>query len=107
MRQGITACVRCGRCFDPGLCPECSGTRFLPKARDLPKVHDLRVNPGDLPDNNLRDVLVFSKTRHGCKCHTGYYQPHFGEWKRVENGDSVTIPNVIGWQELPTWEGMP
>jgi hypothetical protein len=73
---------------------------------DLPEVHDLRVNPADLPDNNLRDVLVFSKTRQGCKCHTGYYQPHYGEWKRVENGDSVTIPNVIGWQELPTWEGL-
>jgi hypothetical protein len=101
----------------------------------LPKVHDLRVNPVDLPDT-LREVLLLRELKNGRRyIQKGEYlhggeSDEIGDWEDDDYRDhpsdgNVWLPegwyaycdddydpkwigdksDVIAWQELPVWDG--
>jgi hypothetical protein len=63
------------------------------------RIHDLRENPDDLPDDNEK-VYVLLDDASRCVC-----EWYYGFWF-LQPDDNILSGIVIAWQNLPDWEGI-
>jgi hypothetical protein len=78
---------------------------LVPLDYQLPRPHDLRKDPEDLPDSG-RHTWVLIDLSDGIKiADKAYYSKICGGGGWV-GWSGLMIDGVIAWQELPSWEGV-
>lgn len=88
--------------YDGDMSPEmrkCSYGDYV-RYDDLPKIHNLKINPEDLPDDD-REVLCVNLVRNKYITYKAYY--YEDAWFFYTGEDLIQLYNVIAWQELPSW----